>query len=259
MPKTQFILSIFFILVALLEFMQDYLDAILNKGTFQILESLVYKVLWMLFIPIIWSYSIILKGIHTRIKGINYKITVLFITPATGIFHLLLFVFILLGVSQFIHTDPWSLNMLVNEKLTSRLYIVLSVYLLFTLYYIWFSGKKKDNDTESQHYLKFIPVKMGHKSLVVRTSDIKWINSEGRYISLHTEKRRYVLVKSLKELMQALNPGQFRRIHKSTIVNLSLVAELKSRLNGDYDVILTDGTILRLSRNYVHSIKGILL
>ena len=123
--------------------------------------------------------------------------------------------------------------------------------------FYWFKLKRaKDNEAIE---LETITVKKGRKSIIVKIDCINWISSYGPYVLLHTiNNEKYVVSDSLKNIITTL-PQNFKRIHRSTIVNTKMVKELKSRMNGDYDVIMNDSNILRLSRNYSKSLKGILL
>jgi DNA-binding LytR/AlgR family response regulator len=60
----------------------------------------------------------------------------------------------------------------------------------------------------------------------------------------------------LKSLENQLDKKQFIRIHKSHIINLQKIISYQSRQNGDYDVTLSDGTVLRVSRNYAKDFKS---
>jgi two-component system LytT family response regulator len=62
--------------------------------------------------------------------------------------------------------------------------------------------------------------------------------------------KTHLLRRSIMELEQELDPEVFCRIHRSTIVNLSRVRSLKVGEDGEYDVVLDNGTRLRLSRRY---------
>jgi DNA-binding LytR/AlgR family response regulator len=104
-----------------------------------------------------------------------------------------------------------------------------------------------------------IPVKSGKKSVIVNIDRISYIRSDGPYIALYTAEGKHLIDKRLKDLLEELDPTVFRRIHRSTVLNIREVAQLKSRQNGDYDVVLKDGSVLRLSRNYVKGVRGILL
>ena len=112
--------------------------------------------------------------------------------------------------------------------------------------------------SEKPEYTKTLSVKNGKKSTILKTDNIKWISSDGPYLFIHTPGKKYLVTDSLKNIVTAL-PENFKRIHRSTIVNVDLIVEIKSRLNGDYDLTLRDGNVIRLSRNYSKSLKGSLL
>ncbi|HNJ56177.1 MAG TPA: LytTR family DNA-binding domain-containing protein, partial [Chitinophagaceae bacterium] len=65
------------------------------------------------------------------------------------------------------------------------------------------------------------------------------------------QQKKYLHSQSLKSILQQLDEKQFVQIHKSCLVNINTIASCTSRLNGDYDLTLTNGSVLRLSRNYV--------
>jgi two-component system LytT family response regulator len=84
----------------------------------------------------------------------------------------------------------------------------------------------------------------------VKLSEIDWIEAADYYASLHVGSKTHLLRRSIMELEQELDPVVFCRIHRSTIVNLSRVRSLKVGEDGEYDVVLDDGTRLSLSRRY---------
>lgn len=244
----------FCILVATLEFAQDYIGSLLNGDPFQFFRSFSYMAFWLLFIPfsIFTGYGLDKAG--ANFSGAIYIIcNIIFILIITLI-HLVAFSIFLFGLSHLFQTDPWQLSMLITEKLSTRLYIALSIYIVLSA--IYFLNKRRE--TGQQEYSKTITVKNGQTSVIVNIKDIKWISSDGHYLNIHTSDKKYVVVDSLKNIITTL-PDNFKRIHRSTIVNIDMVSELKSRLNGDYDLILNDGNILRLSRNFTDSVKGVLL
>ena len=93
-------------------------------------------------------------------------------------------------------------------------------------------------------------VKHGERFLVIKTAEIDWITATGEYATLHTKKGNWLLRMSLSELAERLDESRFARIHRCTIVNLDRVIEVQPRSHGDCEVILDDGSALRLSRNY---------
>jgi two-component system, LytTR family, response regulator len=80
--------------------------------------------------------------------------------------------------------------------------------------------------------------------------EIDWIEAQGNYVNLHGRGRSYLLREAIGSLEGSLDPRRFRRIHRSSIINIDSVRELRLRFHGDYDVILSDGTELKLSHRY---------
>lgn len=99
-------------------------------------------------------------------------------------------------------------------------------------------------------YLDRIMVKVDGRFLFVRAPEIQWIQAEGNYLRLHVGPNSYLIRETLSALEGRLDPQQFLRIHRSTIVNLDQINELRPWFAGDYVVALHNGTELKMSRGY---------
>jgi two-component system LytT family response regulator len=95
----------------------------------------------------------------------------------------------------------------------------------------------------------FVIKEAGQVSFVA-ASEIDWIEAADYYASLHVGEKTYLLRRSMAELEQELDRDAFSRIHRSAIVKLERVRRLELNESGEYDVLLTNGTRLRLSRRY---------
>jgi two-component system LytT family response regulator len=93
-------------------------------------------------------------------------------------------------------------------------------------------------------------VKSAGQLTFLKISEIDWIEAADYYSCLHVGARSHLLRRSMAELDEELDQSAFCRIHRSTIVRLDHVRGLKLSENGEYDVLLRDGTRLRLSRRY---------
>jgi len=93
-------------------------------------------------------------------------------------------------------------------------------------------------------------VKAAGRVHFVTVADIRWIESEGNYARVHAGETSHVIRTTLAGLSGKLDPKQFLRIHRSTIVNVRYVKELRPWFRGDFVVVLRDGTELTLSRTY---------
>ena len=107
-------------------------------------------------------------------------------------------------------------------------------------------------------YLERLVVKTGGRVFFLLTDEIDWIEAEGNYVNVHTAQKSYLLRESISSLEAQLDPKQFIRIHRSTIVTLRRIKELQSWSHGEYRVILHDGTELTLSRNYRENLQNVL-
>jgi two-component system LytT family response regulator len=85
---------------------------------------------------------------------------------------------------------------------------------------------------------------------LVMTADIDWVGAAGVYVTLHAGGEEFLYRASLSAVASRLDPFQFVRIHRSSVVNLKSIALIESRSHGDYEIVLKDGTHLLLSRTF---------
>ncbi|HWH59545.1 MAG TPA: response regulator transcription factor [Terriglobales bacterium] len=97
---------------------------------------------------------------------------------------------------------------------------------------------------------EYIVVKSGRQLTFLKLSEIDWIEAADYYSCLHVGARTHLLRRSMAELDEELDQSLFCRIHRSTIVRLDRVRGLNLNENGDSEVLLNDGTRLRMSRRY---------
>jgi two-component system LytT family response regulator len=84
----------------------------------------------------------------------------------------------------------------------------------------------------------------------VDVAAVDWVEADGDYVRLHTGKTSHLHRSTLAALEEQLDPAEFVRIHRSTIVRLGRIRELQAYFHGEYVVLLHDGTKLKLSRSY---------
>ncbi len=95
-------------------------------------------------------------------------------------------------------------------------------------------------------YLQRLAFKVGDRSVVLKTSEIHWIEAEDYYVLLHTARGRHLVRVSMASLEAELDPTVFVRAHRAAIVNLDAVRELTTR--DDSCLRLVDGTRVPVSR-----------
>lgn len=109
-------------------------------------------------------------------------------------------------------------------------------------------GRRRDG---RKHRIERFVVREGGRARLIPAPDVDWIGSDGNYLILHTRHgEKHIIRETLKNAEKRLDPEQFFRIHRSTIVNIARVREFQSHFAGSHLVVMKDGTELPLSRRY---------
>jgi two-component system LytT family response regulator len=93
-------------------------------------------------------------------------------------------------------------------------------------------------------------VRKGETSFFVRTSDIDWIESSRNHVVLHVGSHQHAYHATTAEIESRLNPRKFLRIHRSAIVNIERIQEIRNGFSGSCRVTLRSGILLSMSRPY---------
>jgi two-component system LytT family response regulator len=101
-------------------------------------------------------------------------------------------------------------------------------------------------------------LKSGGRVFFLRVQEIDWIEAAGNYVRLHAGKEIHLMRESMNSIEQRLDRSRFIRIHRSTMINIDRVKELRPLFHGDYEVILHDGARVTLSRSYRDRLTGCL-
>jgi DNA-binding LytR/AlgR family response regulator len=106
------------------------------------------------------------------------------------------------------------------------------------------------------NYATRFSVRTGARVQIVSADDVEWIAAARDYSELHTRLGTYLLRETMRSLEQRLDPAHFIRIHRSRIVCLPCILELRSIDNREYMVKLSDGSQHRCSRTYAARISS---
>jgi len=109
---------------------------------------------------------------------------------------------------------------------------------------------------EVRRYPDWFLVKLEGRSHFVRVQDIDWIESKRNDVVLHVGLASYLYHDTTSGIEGRLDPGRFLRIHRSTIVAIDRIRELHPWFNGDYEVVLKNGTKLAMSSTYKGKLKA---
>ena len=93
-------------------------------------------------------------------------------------------------------------------------------------------------------------VPVGEGLQLIAADSIHWLEADDNYVHVHTTQARYLLRRTLADLLAQLGEQRFARIHKSTAVNVAEIRSLAPLFKGDHEITLRGGAVLRLSRRF---------
>ena len=100
-----------------------------------------------------------------------------------------------------------------------------------------------------------IAIKDQDNTVLLDIADIDWVDAAGDYMCIHAKGVTHVMRSTLKMLMSRLDPDKFKRIHRSTVVNLDRIEKVTAQKKGEYTLHLDCDELLKVSRNYRDGIK----
>jgi two-component system LytT family response regulator len=117
---------------------------------------------------------------------------------------------------------------------------------------------KTGKDSGGEKYTTRIIFKSRGRILFLPVSDIRWISAEENYVRICTGTETHLLRETMISMEQRLDPQLFLRVHRSAIVNLKYVKEVRTESRGDFMVHLVNGQKLGMSRTYHARISELL-
>ena len=102
----------------------------------------------------------------------------------------------------------------------------------------------------ANRFEKLINIKDRGQIFRVDVDTIERIDAAGDYMCIYTGDNTLILRETMKDLEKRLDPRRFQRVHRSTIVNLDLVKEVKPHTNGECFLVLQSNAQVKVSRSY---------
>ena len=151
-----------------------------------------------------------------------------------------------------IHAVDYLLKPFTRERLSSAVERARKEILVGTQ----LTGNSGAAAKNSSHYTNRIVFKSRGRIVFLPVSDIRWIGAEENYVRISTQGETHLLRETMAHLEGKLDPEMFLRIHRSSIVNLQHVKEVRTETDGEYAVVLVNGEKLSMSRGYRSRING---
>ena len=107
-----------------------------------------------------------------------------------------------------------------------------------------------DGELSANRFEKLINIKDRGKIFRVDVDTIEVVEAAGDYMCIKTGDNTLILRQTMKDLEKRLDPRRFQRVHRSTIVNLDLVRQVKPHTNGECFLVLDSGGQVKVSRSY---------
>ncbi len=234
----------------------DLLDASFRQSAFYFSESFLFSSVWLFFVP--FTFLQYMHAGRVTSKGAF----ILFILLPTAI-HLLAYPALVWIISKLFFDHTFSYWQNFQYGLTEYALTILAIYSVPLLLFQPSEKTEAQQPINSANLPAFLPrpilvniiVSDGNQRLSISVNEIVYIGANPPYVTIHHHAKSYLHSATLKSVLPKLDQQRFIRIHKSVIVNLSMVQSYRSRLNGDYDVTMLGGTVLRLSRIYASQFK----
>lgn len=111
---------------------------------------------------------------------------------------------------------------------------------------------------DANGYTTRLVFKSRGRILFLSVADIRWIGAEENYVRICTASETHLLRETMAAMEQRLDPRLFLRVHRSAIVNLKYVREVRTESQGDFAVYLVEGQKVPMSRSYHARMRDLL-
>lgn len=98
--------------------------------------------------------------------------------------------------------------------------------------------------------VKQILVREGERAFFIAADTIQRVSAAGNYVEVHAAGKVHLVRESLSDFIAQLDASEFLRVHRSHVVRVGFIAELRPMFHGDYELVLRDGQTVSLSRRY---------
>jgi two-component system LytT family response regulator len=223
-------LVVAFMLIYFLAIIQDFVFSKVKYTGFYLSESAAFNLFWLLFIPGVWMVIKFRPHLLLRL-----------VFPFV---HILIFVSAFILISIISYETPHRFSMIFKTVISGHFYLALLIYVLVPYLF------KKQEAIESTTVIDEVLVKKGRVLLKVPISSIVYLQTDKPYIKIVTEDVVHLHNETLKSMKSKLNAQQFVQVNRSAVINRNFVSHLVTRGNGDYDLLVRNGTVIRCSRHY---------
>ena len=107
-------------------------------------------------------------------------------------------------------------------------------------------------------YVARLPARTPSGTAFIDLDTVDWMDAADNYVRLHVRGREYFVRDTLASLETQLDPARFVRVHRSAIVRIDRVVEIRPETHGDAELVLRDGTRIPVSRTFRSQVQAAL-
>jgi len=220
-----------------------------------LLDVIIWQwVLWVPMVLILPLIMIIFKRTN-NFSNIGRWTSIVFVGVIIGIFHFIWFYQLSNQISPYLGVPKTKFGVFPYFFI---FWITIDVIIISAIIINFEIIKKTSIDLHRKKSNLALCLKQGNKKHFLKADEILWIEAVDYYVRLHTVKGKFLERKSLKAILEILPQDIFIRIHRSTIVNVNEIVELRRVLNQKAEIKLSDGSIRSVSRNQFKALKNLL-
>ena len=120
------------------------------------------------------------------------------------------------------------------------------------------TDNRKPERGAHQELIDRVVIKSGGRIYFLKTEEIDWVEGAGDYLTLHSGTQTHLIRETMGNFHAKLDPQIFLRIHRSTIVNVERITEIRPLYKGEYVITLNSGISLKASRGYRRELQSLL-
>jgi two-component system response regulator LytT len=235
----------------------DYLESSWQTKGFYFSESFLFSCYWWLYLPLVLFQRRVFRRWDKRWKGF-------LVVAGLVALHMILYPALVMVLSYlfldhtFVYLQTWKYAMTEYPLTTFLVYLAVAILGIVETYFDNNQGAGLADGSGTEMLSSILVRESDGSKTMLRVEDILYLTADSPYVAIHTGEKRYLHQVSLREMEQSLAPLGFVRIHRSTIIKKDQVQGYKSRQNGDYDLTLSTGVVLRLSRRYAAQFKTLM-
>jgi two-component system LytT family response regulator len=103
-----------------------------------------------------------------------------------------------------------------------------------------------------------LKMKVGNRIKFIAMNKVRYIQSQGDYILVNTVDEEFQVRERIKDVVGQLDPDSFLRVHRSTLLNINFIREMKPWQHGDFEFTMRDGTVFHSSASYRQQVRAVL-